>query len=354
MELPAHLASLLLPTGRPTPHFRDPDDVLVGQIVQSWEEATAADLALVGVPFDTSVLGRRGARFGPAGIRQVLLSSAACAPGLGVDLAAGPRFVDFGDVDVVHTDVAETHRRVETVVAGICRLGATPVVLGGDHGTSYATILGLANAGGGPVGVVQIDAHLDVRALHRGEISSGTPFRRLLEAPGDVLRGSNLVQLGIGDWRNSRRYLDYSSAQGTLVIPARAVHQRGPEAVVGDALTRATDGTRGFFVSFDLDALDPAYAPGVSAHAPGGLTAVEALEIVFQLGQHPLCRGFDLVELAPPLDVQDLSSHLAAALTLHFLAASAIRLERRGQQQTRNTEGKKCNPSPQTGRPRSQ
>ena len=322
MRLPDEVSGLLVPAGRPAPASRDPNDVLVGDLVRPWVEAPAADVGLVGIPFDTSVLGRRGTRYGPSGARSLILNSTAYAAGLGVDLAEGLRLVDFGDVDVVHTDVAETHRRIGVVLSAIFRLGVAPCVLGGDHGTSYATIRALADVVAEPVGIVQVDAHLDVREPHRGEISSGTPFRRLLEA--SAVRPENLAQVGIADWRNSRRYFDYCRERGTRVISARDLHRSGAEAVAAAALAAATAGTRGFFVSFDLDALDPAYAPGVSAHAPGGLTAAEALELVWLLGQHPLCRGFDLVELAPPLDVQDLSSHLAAALALNFCAARAV------------------------------
>lgn len=323
LSFPAAAASLLVPVGRPGPAFRDPNDVLVGDVIRLPREAEGADVGIVGVPFDTSVLGRRGARHGPAGIRSPLYAATAYAVGLGIDLAEGPRIVDFGDVDVLQTDVAETHRRVEAVVRALVETGIVPCVLGGDHGTSYATIKAVAEAADGRIGVVQVDAHLDVRAAHRGEITSGTPFRRLIELPSGRVSPRNLVQLGIGDWRNSRHYVEFCRKAGTTVVPAREVHRRGVEAVVAEALDVAAAGTSGFFVSFDLDALDPAFAPGVSAHAPGGLTAAQALELVFLLGQHPACRGFDLVELAPPLDVQDLSSHLAAALVLRFLAGVA-------------------------------
>src|SRR5690606_561476 len=117
-----------------------------------WRQLDRADVGLVGIPFDTSVMIRRGCRFGPSGVRRALIMSTSFEPGLGVDLSEGIVLTDFGDVDVVHTDVHETHRRIETVLKSVYEAGVMPSIIGGDHGTTYASAKALIESVKGNVG----------------------------------------------------------------------------------------------------------------------------------------------------------------------------------------------------------
>ncbi|MER3400454.1 MAG: formimidoylglutamase [Thermoflexus sp.] len=312
-----------LPWLRPLEHSPvppDPRDVRVEDLRTS--DPAAASVALVGVPFDTAVIGRRGAREAPAAIRRALYRMTAFDLESGVDLAEGLRLVDLGDVAVVHTDPRETDRRVREVIAGVARMGLRPLILGGDHSLSFATISGLvAGWGGRPVGVIQFDAHHDLREPLEGEITSGTPFRRLIE--GGILEGRHLVQIGLAGGRNSRAYAEAARRFGILTVTAMQVHRSDLEALAEQALERALAGTVGFFLSFDMDVFDPAYAPGVSAPTPGGLTAVQGLRLVQRLAAHPACLGMDLVETAPPLDPDGRTVALAAAVAYAFLVGQA-------------------------------
>lgn len=298
----------------------DPRDVRVEDLCTS--DPAAASVALVGVPFDTAVIGRRGAREAPAAIRRALYRMTAFDLESGVDLAEGLRLVDLGDVAVVHTDPRETDRRVREVIAGVARMGLRPLILGGDHSLSFATISGLvAGWGGRPVGVIQFDAHYDLREPLEGEITSGTPFRRLIED--GILEGHHLVQIGLAGGRNSRAYAEAARRFGILTVTAMQVHRSDLETLAEQALERALAGTVGFFLSFDMDVFDPAYAPGVSAPTPGGLTAVQGLTLVRRLAAHPACLGMDLVETAPPLDPDGRTVVLAAAVAYAFLVGQA-------------------------------
>lgn len=322
MKLPANIRKLLLPAPQVGRFVPDQYDVEVCDILKPWRTLDRADVGVVGVPFDTAVMMRRGCRFGPAGVREALIFSTSYEPGLDIDLADGLLLTDFGDVDVVHTDVLETHRRVEGVLTAIHQLGVLPAVIGGDHSLAYPNVKALCNATKGRVGVISIDAHLDVRHSHHGEISSGTPFRRVLEEiPGKPVLPENLVEVGINGWHNTRYYMDYIREMGIRVIPAREVHRRGIDAVVKEALQQATKGVDALYLTVDIDALDFAFAPGTCAPNPGGLTSTQVLEAVFQIGQHPLLRGFDLVEVAPPLDVQNLTAQMGAAIVMQFFGA---------------------------------
>jgi len=318
---------LLMAVPRPGNWVPDEYDVGIKDIMVDWNEAKAADVGIVGIPFDTAVMGRRGCRFGPEGVRSALVYSNVYEPGLDMDLSKGFVLTDFGNIDVMHTDVLKTHERVEKVMTEIFKTGVTPVIIGGDHSLAYPDIKSLINVVDGDIGVINIDGHMDVRISHHGEISSGTPFRRLLEQPERPLNPKHFVEIGINGWLNSRFYRDYCREKGIRIISARETHQRGIEQVVEEALSIVTNGTKAFFLTVDIDGLDISVAPGTNAPNPGGLTAYQALEAVWTIGQHPLCRAMDLLEVAPPLDVGNLTSLMGAALILNFLGATKKRRE---------------------------
>ena len=327
MQVSKECEKLLMAVPRPGNWVPDEYDVGIKDIMVDWKEAKAADVGIVGIPFDTAVMGRRGCRIGPDGVRSALVYSNVYEPGLDMDLSKGFVLTDFGNVDVMHTDVLKTHERVEKVVTEIFKTGVTPVIIGGDHSLAYPDIKSLINVVDGDIGVINIDGHMDVRISHHGEISSGTPFRRLLEQPERPLKPKHFVEIGINGWLNSRFYRDYCREKGIRIISARETHQRGIEQVVEEALSIVTNGTKAFFLTVDIDGLDISVAPGTNAPNPGGLTAYQALEAVWTIGQHPLCRAMDLLEVAPPLDLGTLTSLMGAALILNFLGATKKRKE---------------------------
>jgi formimidoylglutamase len=328
MNLPKKVEQLLIDVPKPSNWVPDEYDVGLRDIMVDWREVETADIGLVGVPFDTAVMGRRGCRFGPESVRNSLVFSNVYEPGIDIDLSTGLSVTDFGNIDVLQTEVLKTHERIEKVITAIFKLGVTPAIIGGDHSIAYPTSKSLINATEGNVGVVMIDSHLDVRHSHHGEVSSGTPFRRLMEEPERPVLPKNLVEIGINGWLNSRYYMDYCREMGVNVIPARQVHRRGVDDVIAQALEALTDGTEAFFLSIDIDGLDMSVAPGTCAPTPGSLSAYQTLELVWQIGQHPLCRGMDIVEVAPCLDAAGVTSIMCAALIMNFLAATKVRLEK--------------------------
>jgi len=328
MKLSKEAEKLLLDVPKPHNWVPDQYDVGLKDIMVDWREADKAEVGIVGIPFDTAVMGRRGCRFGPESVRASLVFSNVYDPSFDIDLSTNFTVTDFGNIDVLQTDVLKTHERVEKVITEIYKTGVTPVIIGGDHSLAYPDIKGLMNTVDGNIGVIMIDGHLDVRVSHHGEVSSGTPFRRLMQESKRPLLGKNFVELGINGWLNSRFYRDYTREKGVTVIPARELHKRGIEEVVKQALELASDGTKAIFLSIDIDGLDISVAPGTCAPNPGGLSAYEALEAVWMIGQHPLSRGLDLVEVAPALDVQNLTSIMAGSLILTYMGATKKRVEK--------------------------
>jgi agmatinase len=320
--VPPAVAELLSPYAGYSVGIDDEYDTNVGEIVTDARAAERADVGLVGIPFDTAcVAGPRGSRMGPAGVREDITHGTCYNPEIDVDISEGLDVVDYGDVDVVHTSVPETHDRVERVLTAVTESGVVPFSVGGDHSLTYPTAKALLNAVDGQVGVINVDAHHDVRHSHGGELSSGTPFRRLLEDESGQLAGENFVELGLSGWHNSEYYLDWVREIGAEVVTAREIHREGVDAAVERALGAATDGTDAVFLSVDVDVLDAGVAGGTSAPSPGGLLPWQLLELVYQLGRDELVAGGDLMEVAPPLDATGATTAVGAAVVTQFLGA---------------------------------
>lgn len=285
------------------------------------EDPGAADVLLAGVPYDASVLGRKGARKGPAAIREAFRFLGNHHVDAGTDLRS-LRWHDLGDVDGLRDeDVLATHAAVRAALAPRFAEGKPLVLLGGDHGLTFPHVQALADATEGPIGIVVIDAHYDLRD-HQGQPTSGTPFRRILEElEGGPVRGTNLVQVGIRPYANASALADYAGKAGIHVVSAGDVRRHGTQAVVEAALERAGDGTEHLWLSVDIDGLDQSLASGCSSPGAGGLHFPQAQAIVEAVAADPRCRGMDLMEVAPDLDPTGNTARTAAQLVAHFMGA---------------------------------
>lgn len=282
--------------------------------------AQAALLSLVGVPFDTTTMGRRGSKHGPAAIREALKGLISYHAGYDVDLGASEGLVDYGDVDVVDTDVGETWSRISVVTRNLASHERPVAVIGGDHGLTFPALRGLTEARGGTVALVSLDAHFDVRPDHRGQPASGVPYRYALERLGGRVLPHASSQIGAAGWENSVGAVEYLREQGVRTVSSREIHRLGSDAVVSEVLERATAADM-FWLTLDIDVVDAAYAPGTNAPTIGGLTSHQFLELVWLLAGVKTLVGIDIVELSPPLDQGGITSLLAAHALLTVLAA---------------------------------
>lgn len=290
----------------------DPEDEQFGDVVErtSLDAAEEFDAVLVGEPYDGAVIGRQGAREGPVAIRHALA---------GVKthhFEAGPlsSVGDLGDLAISNAvdPVAAVQDQVREVMAELHALDVFPVCLGGDNSLSFANAVPLVE-GEGSVGVVSLDAHLDCRAVPEDGPNSGTPYRQLHEAGLDAF-----AVLGARHFETSTAYAEYVDAQGGTVVTAESVGRD-----IDDAVERARLAMRGMdqvYLSVDVDVLDAANAPGVSAPTPGGLTTRELFEVVRQLIADERLAGFEVVECAPQLDENGLTVRAAARTVAHALA----------------------------------
>lgn len=305
-------------------YIEDDYETRFNAAMRPWDRESTPDAGLVGVPYDGASVVRAGSREAPDAVRQSFYYNTTYSPDFDVDVA-DLELADLGDVDVNLMDLRETQRRMIDALTAVHERGVVPLVVGGDHSISYGTVAAACNRPGvEDLGIVQFDAHQDLRHSHGGEPSSGVQFRELLEDRPEV-SGENFAQVGIRGFMNSRSYMEYADEQGITVVPAREVHRGGIDAAVETALDVAGSGTDALFLSIDVDCLDLSIAPGTPAPSPGGLSSWEILEGVFAVAAHEKTVGMDVVEIAPPHDVEGLTAITGATILLHFLGGLASR-----------------------------
>lgn len=286
------------------PHTRDP---------------SAARAAVVGAPFDTGTSFRPGARFGPEAVRAASALLRPWHPLLEVDALAGT--VDWGDLDVTPGNAARTTEQIAAGLGELLAAGVTPVLVGGDHTIALGELRAHAGAAGGPVALVLLDAHADVWDEYYGErIFHGTVFRRAVEE--GVLDASRSLLAGMRGSLYDAADAAAPADLGFEVIAADELRALDPGRF-GDMVRRHI-GEGPVVLGFDIDVVDPAFAPGTGTPEVGGLSSREALDLVRSLRGIPF-RGFDLVEVSPPYDGPGQATAVLAANLVHeFLALSAL------------------------------
>ena len=286
------------------------------------EDLDAVDLAITGVPFDTGVSYRVGGRFGPAAVRDASMMLRPYNPNLAVAPFEVLSCVDHGDIAIVPGYIEPSYAAIETAVRSIVTAGVVPLLIGGDHACTLAHLR--AAAAHGPVAVIDFDAHTDAWDSYFGQkYNHGTWMRRAVEEGlVDVghslevgLRGS---LYGPTDWLVLRTELglDYLTTEDVLGMGAAAAADR----------IRARVGDRPVWLTFDIDVVDPGFAPGTGTPEPGGLSANDVLSILRGL-TGIVFAGFDVVEVIPTYDPAGQTAFLAANLAYEML--SLVALQRR-------------------------
>jgi agmatinase len=284
-----------------------------------------SDVAIVGAPFDTGATFRAGARFGPEGIRSASHLLRRYNPSLDVVIFDHLSVIDYGDVPVVPGYIEESYRRIAEGLEPIHRAGVIPIVLGGDHSIALPELRAAA-AVHGPLALVQFDSHPDTWDAYFGQkYTHGTPFRRAVEE--GLLRPERSVQVGMrgsiydmGDWDDAREL-------GFDLVPTDAVRKLGIEETIARVRERVGDAK--VYVSFDVDFVDPAFAPGTGTPEIGGFTSREAQEFVRGLAGLDLV-GCDVVEVYPAYDPAQITALLAANVAHEFLSLVALRRKNGG------------------------
>lgn len=301
-----------------TPFFRLPSPALSAASVDPYAGAAAV---LLGVPHDAGTTYQPGARLAPFHLRRVSALVQGYHLEHRLDVFAALPTVDGGNVVFPPFDRAAMRGAVQQEIARVISAGAAPFVAGGDHSITLPILRALA-AAHGPLAVVHVDAHLDTSGAEvwGDEFHHGTPIRHALDE--SLIAPGQLYQLGLRAMWGSAHDDRQVSAAGAMMVTMRALAARGElERVMAGVRERI--GARPVYLTFDIDGVDPAYAPGTGTPVPGGLSSREAIELVRGLAGVRLV-GMDLVELCPPLDHADVTCHLGAALLFEGLAVAAL------------------------------
>lgn len=279
----------------------------------------AVDVAILGVPYDSSTSHRSGTRMGPRALREHSLLLWGYNNVQQVAPFSVLNVVDAGDVAVVPVDIIATHRAIETHAESWLNVGAKLVTLGGDHSITLPLLRRHA-AKHGPLAVLHFDAHPDTwDCEYPGhKYSHGTPFVRAMEE--GLIAPAAYVQLGIrGPTSGPQDYVDALNL-GSRMITMEEFRHRTLTEVMQEIRDRI--GSRPLYVTFDIDCVDPAFAPGTGTPEVGGFTSYEALQLIRGLAGLNIV-GFDLVEVSPPYDPTAITAILGANLVFEFLSLLA-------------------------------
>jgi formiminoglutamase len=295
-----------------------------GTLLKRRENEIAEGIGLVGIPLSKPSISHSGASFAPEAIRKMMNAFTTYSVHEKIDLKE-ERIIDFGDVLMHVTDLAESHRRIEETVDRLVSEHPLmiPVFLGGDHSVT-APIMTAFQKGKGKVGIIQFDAHHDLRNLKDGGPSNGTPFRQLIEK--GALQGKHLHQIGIRDFSNGKEYTDFGKENGVHIYTMQDVYTRGIIQILQESVRELLKEVDVIYVSLDMDVMDQAFAPGCPAVGPGGMDSRMLIEAIRFLGEIPEVRAMDIVEIDPTLDFRDMTSRLAAYCVLTFLTGYKNRM----------------------------
>jgi agmatinase len=298
-----------------TPFFRLPTSAAGGA-----DSYLGYHAVLLGVTYDGGTTYQPGARLAPFHVRRVSALVQSYHRGHGLDVFGVLRAVDGGNVAIPPFDAAGVRAAIEREVAEVVSARAVPFLVGGDHSISLPALRAVAGAHG-PLAVVHVDAHLDTSGPETWAepFHHGSPIRHALEE-GLIARGQ-LYQVGLRATWASKSDGDLARAHAARHYTIDDLAARGAFAVAQEIRTGVGD--RPLYLTFDVDALDPAFAPGTGTPVPGGMTSREALALVKGLAGARVV-GMDVVEIAPGLDHADITSHLGAALLFEGLALAAL------------------------------
>ena len=273
-----------------------PEDLVAGQI----------DVAVCGVPWDSTATGRSGTNHGPLAMRSCDYAAFKGFPHADlhtrVDALEVLRCCDYGDAPVLVGNTPGTFEEIRKFVGTIVTTGAIPVIMGGDHGITWPCATAVADHYGyGKVGIVHFDAHADTGTDMPGTLAShGTPMRKLIES--GAVPGRNFVQVGLRGYWPEQETLDWMKQHQMRTHFMAEIDRFGFDRVLERAIDEALDQADHLYLSLDVDVCDPAYAPGTGTPEPGGLTSNDVLRAVRRLSAEVGLAGMDIVEVSPPYD----------------------------------------------------
>lgn len=305
--------SLVFSTGK-----ADPYSTSIANWIETSYNKKHYDLCVVGVPLSKSSISFSGAHTHPQVFRKVWSSFTTYNWDEDVDLQ-GMSAVDLGDVKMHITNIEQCHQNITAASSEVKRKlpDTFPVFVGGDHSTTAAIVKGLKQETNKRIGIIQFDAHLDVRDMSYGGATNGTPMRNLIES--GTIYGEDIVNIGLRPFANSKEYRQYAEEKGITLFSMKQVRIQGLAQIVSFAMEYLEKCDQ-VYVTFDIDSFDQSITPGVPAIGPAGFQPEEVFAAAFQLGQWKKTIAMDLVCVDPTTDVRDMSTRVSVHIFLHFIS----------------------------------
>tara|TARA_X000000950_G_scaffold54906_1_gene65667 strand:+ start:2577 stop:3530 length:954 start_codon:yes stop_codon:yes gene_type:complete len=277
------------------------------------------DFLVAGIPFDTGATFRVGARFGPSGIRENSLLLRPYNPAQDIEVFKYCSGIDYGDIPIVPGYLPESHKLIEQETASLIQPNIVPIFMGGDHSISLPVLRSIKKKYG-PVGLIHFDAHSDLwHGYYDNKDTHGTPFRRAIEE--SLIDPSISCQIGLRGPLYNKNDFSMSKDAGLLSITGPELHSMGIQKAL--SLVKNRIGNKKAYLTFDIDFIDPAFAPGTGTPEAGGFTGYDAISFVRGLKEINFI-GFDMVEVMPPYDPAHVTSLLAANIIYEFISLIAI------------------------------
>ncbi len=277
------------------------------------------DFVVAGVPWDGATSYRTGQRLGPDAIRKVSVTLRPYNLALDIDIFEHCSGIDYGDLPVVAGYIEDTYAKIEAELGPLVEGGIIPVLMGGDHSITLPELRAVAKTHG-PVALIHFDSHTDTNDQYFGKpYYHGSPFRRAVEEK--IVLAENSIQIGMRGSVYSKDAYDDSTALGFKVITMSALREMGLRELMETVRKRV--GQNKVFITFDIDVVDPAFAPGTGTPEVGGITSAEAVELVRGLRGLNFV-GFDVVEVLPDKDPAEITALLAANIVYEFLSLIAV------------------------------
>ena len=272
------------------------------------------DIGIIGVPWDSGTTNRPGPRHGPRQLRDASTMIRAQHPVSGIRPYEKLNCADLGDVSINPADIEDSMNRITSFYKTVIEKGIKPLTAGGDHLTSLPVLRAIAKKG--PLGMIHFDSHTDLfHSYFDGTMfTHGTPFRRAVEE--NLLDPKRVIQIGIRGTQYDREDLDFADSVGIRVIKIEEFFDRGIEDVMTEA--RAIVGEKETYISYDIDFIDPAFAPGTGTPEVGGPNSYEALKVVRELTGVKIV-GADMVEVSPPFDPSSNTAFLGVSVMFELL-----------------------------------
>ena len=272
------------------------------------------DIGIIGVPWDSGTTNRPGPRHGPRQLRDASTMIRAQHPVSGIRPYEKLNCADLGDVSINPADIEDSMNRITSFYKKVIEKGIKPLTAGGDHLTSLPVLRAIAETG--PLGMIHFDSHTDLfHSYFDGTMfTHGTPFRRAVEE--NLLDPKRVIQIGIRGTQYDREDLDFADSVGIRVIRIEEFFDRGIEDVMAEA--REIVGEKETYISYDIDFIDPAFAPGTGTPEVGGPNSYEALKVVRELAGVKIV-GADMVEVSPPFDPSSNTAFLGVSVMFELL-----------------------------------